>query len=313
MTQNRNLKRRIRLRASKTGESYTSARRLVLPDDPTASMFEAQRPSDYLLRAAASAAGRTYKAVAIEQLAIDPDNTILDLGCGTGGELEPLLGALGPHGSLIGIDNDTDALRVARQQSEDPRLRLLHGDAHALPLEGESVDRVYVDRTAQHVAAPATVLNQLRRVLRPDGRVVLAEPDWQTLIVDSPEPELAETYRRFVLDQVIRNPRIGSELPRLAQDAGLRLETVIPVTATYTDPLEGDRVFGFARVTSRAVAAGYLDQDRADRWLSYLTSGPFFASLTIFVTVAKSGRQSSATDTRPRLGRPDRGRVRRSL
>ena len=46
MTQNRNLKRRIRMRASKTGESYTSARRQVLPDEAPALLFEAQRPSD---------------------------------------------------------------------------------------------------------------------------------------------------------------------------------------------------------------------------------------------------------------------------
>jgi ubiquinone/menaquinone biosynthesis C-methylase UbiE len=252
-------------------------------------MLETQRPSDYLLRAAASAAGRTYKALAIEQLAIEPGDTILDLGCGTGGELEPLLTALGPHGSLIGVDIDEDALRVARGRFEDPRLRLLVGDAHALDLDGDSVDRVYVDRAAQHLTAPATVLNELRRILRPGGRVVLAEPDWQTLVVDSPEPELVAAYRRFVVEQVIRNPRIGSELPRLVQDAGLRLETVIPVTATYTDAADADRIFGFARVTRRAVAAGYLDPANADRWLGHLTGGPFFASLTIFITVARRG------------------------
>ncbi|GAA4141529.1 methyltransferase domain-containing protein [Leifsonia shinshuensis] len=286
MTRNRNLKRRVRLRAAKTGESYTSARRQLIPDEPPASKFEAQRPSDYLLRAAASPAGRTYKTLAIEQLAIDPANTILDLGCGTGGELDPLLRALGPAGSLIGVDADEEALRAARDRFEDPRLKLIVGDAHTLALDDGSVDRAYVDRTAQHLTAPATVLSELRRILRPDGRVVLAEPDWQTLVIDSPEPELAETYRRFVIEEVIRNPRIGSELPRLVQHAGLQLDTVIPVTATYTDPIEGDRIFGFARVTRRAVAAGYLDPDQADRWLGYLGGGPFFASLTVFITVA---------------------------
>lgn len=254
---------------------------------PSPSLFEEQRPVDYLLRAAASAAGRTYKTIAIEQLAIEPDDTILDLGCGTGGELEPLLRALGPAGSLIGVDTDEDALRVARERFEDPRLRLLAGDAHVLALDDHSVDRVYVDRVAQHLAAPAAVLDELRRVVRPEGRAVLAEPDWRTLVIDSPEPELAETYRRFVVERVIRNPRIGSELPRLVQDAGFRLDAVVPVTAAYTDPVEGDHVFGFARVTSRAVAAGYLDRARADRWLGQLTSGPFFASLTIFITAAR--------------------------
>ncbi|MCI0159398.1 methyltransferase domain-containing protein [Leifsonia shinshuensis] len=287
MTKNRNLKRRIRARASKTGESYSSARRHVLPPTGPVSIFEGERPADYLLRAAASAAGQAYKALAIEQLAVQPGDTVLDLGCGTGGELEPLLRSLGPGGSLIGVDTDENALRAARERFADPRLRLLTGDAHALHFGDDAVDRVYVDRTAQHLAAPATALDGLRRILRPGGRVVLAEPDWQTLLVDSPEPELAEAYRRFVIDRLIRNPRIGSELPRLVQDAGLRLDTVIPVTATYTDPVEGDRIFGFARVTRRSVAAGYLDQAQADRWLQHLAGRTFFASLTIFITVAR--------------------------
>jgi hypothetical protein len=69
MTKNRNLKHRIRLRASKTGESYAGARRHVVSAGPS-SMFEDRRPSDYLLRAASSAAGQAYKSLAIEQLEI---------------------------------------------------------------------------------------------------------------------------------------------------------------------------------------------------------------------------------------------------
>lgn len=252
----------------------------------TTTIFEAQRPADYLLRAAASAAGQAYKALAIKQLAIGSDDTALDLGCGTGGELEALLLGLGPGGSLIGIDSDEEALRIARQRFEDPRLRLLTGDAHALSLADDSLDRVYVDRTAQHLTAPMTAVREIRRVLRPGGRVVLAEPDWQTLIVDSPEPALADAYRQFIMDRVIRNPRIGSELPRLVQEAGLQLATAIPVTAAYTDAVEADRILGFARVTQRAVAAGHLDEDDAERWLHHLAGDTFFASLTIFITVA---------------------------
>ena len=158
MTRDRHLERPIRVRASETGESSPSARRHVLPGEQPPSPFEARRPSDYLLRAAASAAGQVYKSLAIEQLAIDADDTILDLGCGTGGELAALLHALGSDGSLIGVDTDDDALRVARERFDDRRLRLRSGDAHALDLADESVDRVYVDRAAQHFAAPATVL-----------------------------------------------------------------------------------------------------------------------------------------------------------
>lgn len=286
MTKNRNLKRRIRLRAAKTGESYTSARRLLVSSGRLAPTFESQRPDDYLLRAAASTAGQAYKSHALQQLAVDADDVILDLGCGTGGELGLLLSAIGPDGTVIGLDKDPDALKVARDQHRgDPRLRLVTGDAHALDLADASIDRVYMDRTLQHVEAPSTVLDEVRRVLRPGGRVVLAEPDWQTLLIDHPETDLPATYRRFVLERVIRNGRIGSQVPRLVQHAGLQLESVIPVTAAYTNAVDADHIFGFARVTDRAVGAGYLDSEQAGRWLDHLRGDVFFASVTIFVSV----------------------------
>lgn len=287
MTQNRNFKRRIRLRASKTGESYSSARRQIVPTDRSVPMFEEQAPDDYLLRAARSAAGKAYKSLAIEQLGIDADSVVLDIGCGTGGELEALLRAIGPEGSVIGVDTNNAALTAARERYGDTRLCLLEADAHSLDLADGSVDRVYADRTVQHLNAPGTMLNELRRVLRPGGRAVFAEPDWRTLLVDCPEPSLADAYQRFVVDQVIRNARIGTELPRLVREADLELESVTPITATYTKAVEADRVLGFARVTRRAVAAGYLARADADRWLGYLSGDIFFASLTIFAIAAR--------------------------
>lgn len=48
----------------------------------------------------------------------------------------------------------------------------------------------------------------------------------------------------------------------------------------------GVRHFGFERITQGAVAAGFLDQDRATTWLEHLAADTFFASATIFVVTA---------------------------
>lgn len=287
-----NLGRRIRVRAARQDRSSTGGQRVAIPVDPASRAFETERPTDYLIRAARTPAAKAYKSLAVERLAAEEGSAILDLGCGTGGELGPLLSSIGPAGSVTGVDIDADALDVARRSHTDPRLRLVIGDAHALGLDDNSVDRVYVDRTMQHLAAPSTVLDEVRRILRPGGRVVLAEPDWRTLVIDHPEPDIALAYQRFILDHVVRNARIGSELPRLVRQAEFELESVTPVTGSYTDPFEADRVFGFARVTRRAVRANCLDPDQADRWLQGLRGPVFFASMTIFVTAARHGVRS---------------------
>src|SRR4030095_218194 len=119
-------------------------------------------------------------------------------------------------------------------------------------------DRAHTDRVLQHVADPSRVLAEVHRVLGPDGGAVFAEPDWDTLVIDFPRPQVAVAYRRCITDQVVRNSRIGRQLPRLAEAVGLTVTRIVPVTAVFRDANEADRILGFHRVTQRAVAAGYL-------------------------------------------------------
>jgi hypothetical protein len=124
-------------------------------------------------------------------------------------------------------------------------------------------------------------------VRRTSGRAVFAEPDWDTLVVDHPDLELPRAYRRFLVDRVVRNSCIGRRLPGLAERAGLSVTRVVPVTAAFRDAAAADQIFVFRRVTERAVAAQYLQQDAADEWLEHLATRPFFASVTLFVVVAE--------------------------
>ncbi|MFL6057047.1 MAG: methyltransferase domain-containing protein [Actinoallomurus sp.] len=144
------------------------------------------------------------------------------------------------------------------------------------------------DRVLQHVADPARALGQIHRVLRPDGRLVMGEPDWDTLAIDHPDSDLSRAYTRHVTDKVIRNASIGRQLTRLAIDAGFSVPTVIPITPVFRDVEAADNVFGLERTTQRAVAAGYLTTEQARRWLDHPAHGPFLAAVTFYIVVAES-------------------------
>jgi len=250
-------------------------------------MLEQTRPADYLLRLAASDIGRTYKGRAEEDLNIRTGDVVLDLGCGPGADLSKFAAAVGPSGRVIGIDNDQAHVAQAAAATADlAQVEVRVGDIHRLDLSDVSVDRVHTDRVLQHVEDPASVLVETYRVIRPGGRAVFAEPDWDTLIIDHPDVSLARTYTRFVADKVVRNGCVGRQLPGLAERAGWSVEKVVPITTTFGDVESADRVFGFRRVTERAVVAGYLTADRADEWLAGLASAPFFAAMTLFIIVA---------------------------
>jgi len=249
--------------------------------------FEKYRANNYLRRLADSDIGRHYKAIALQQLDIQPGHTVVDLGCGPGADLGGFAAATGRAGRVVGIDSDAAALAEARSdiRAGDP-IGLVHGDIHSLGLPDAAVDRAHTDRVLQHVADPVTVLDEIRRILRPGGIVVFAEPDWDTLVIDHPDLDIACAYKRFVTDVVVRNSRIGRQLPRLAVGCGLHVADVLPITTVFRDVTTADRVLGFARVSNRAVAAGYLTRDAADRWLTHLANEPFFAAATLFVVVA---------------------------
>ncbi|AGP54926.1 methyltransferase domain-containing protein [Streptomyces rapamycinicus] len=259
---------------------------------PASSVFETTRPAsaDYLTRFAASDAGRDYKGRMLDALDLRAGLAVLDAGCGPGADLPALAEAVVPGGTVIGVDRDQEMLDAAAERvaAAHPCVELRLGDVHALPLDDVAVDRARTDRVLQWVDDPARALAEFHRVLRPGGRLVMGEPDWDTLVVDHPDPALSRAYTRHITERVIRNATIGRRLARLATDAGFRVPEVVPATQVFRDARVADRVFGFERTTRRAVEAGDLTEDQAAEWLHHLAHGPFFASATLYVVVAEA-------------------------
>ncbi len=244
-------------------------------------------PIAYLDRLAASDLGRAYKGRMLDELDVRAGQTVLDLGCGPGTDLGALAEAVTATGTVIGIDRDPAMVEAARERAAGrPGVDVRLGDVHDLALPGGAVDRARTDRVLQHVADPCRVLGEVRRVLGPGGRLVMGEPDWGSLAVDHPDEALTRAYTRYVADEVIRNGSIGRQLARLAAEAGFTVPAVLPVTPVFRDLRAADRVLGLERTTRRAVAAGYLDGEAADRWLAHLADGPFLATVTFYIVTA---------------------------
>ncbi|MFF9571889.1 methyltransferase domain-containing protein [Streptomyces sp. NPDC014685] len=254
------------------------------------SLFETTVPEPiaYLDRVAATDLGRSYKKRMLDELGVEPGRTVADLGCGPGTDLGALADAVTATGAVIGVDHDESAVATAGERTAGrDNVTVLLGDLHELPLPDGSVDRARTDRVLQHVADPARALREARRVLRPGGRLVMGEPDWGTLTVDHPDSELSRAYTRYVTDEAVRNARIGSQLPRLAVDAGFAVPRVLPITSVFRDVRAADGILGLERTTRRAVEAGHLTGEAARRWLDHLAGGPFLAAVTFYLVVAE--------------------------
>lgn len=175
----------------------------------------------YMLRAAASDAGREYKQRLIDLLDIRPGQTALDVGCGPGADLPALAERVGERGTVIGVDRDPAMLARARERTASlSRVEVREGDVHVLPVEPGSVDRARIDRVLMHVAQPAEALAQVHLATRPGALVGLVEPDWDTLVVDAEDCATSRLFTRYTTDEVVRHATIGRSIARLAHETG---------------------------------------------------------------------------------------------
>ena len=79
--------------------------------------------------------------------------------------------------SVVGVDVDDAAVAAASAKYRAPNLRYLHGSATALPLPDAAVDVVTSFETLEHLAEHDAMLAEIRRVLRPNGLLIISTPD----------------------------------------------------------------------------------------------------------------------------------------
>lgn len=103
---------------------------------------------------------------------VQPGQRALDVGCGTGVVARAIAPRVGPSGSVIGLDVNDGMLAVARQIA--PTIDWRSGVAEALPFENDSFDAVTSQFALMFFDDKVTALAEMMRVLRPNGRLVVA-------------------------------------------------------------------------------------------------------------------------------------------
>ena len=125
-----------------------------------------------------------------EALAAREGERVLDVGCGLGFYLTEIAEEVGPTGSVAGVDRSEQMLAYAEQKTAGlPNVTLSVGEATALPFGDEDFDAALSVQVLEYVDELDTALAELRRVLRPGGRVVLWDVDWSALAWHSEDPD----------------------------------------------------------------------------------------------------------------------------
>jgi len=109
---------------------------------------------------------------------VQPGETVLDVGAGAGMDLLLAARRVGPGGRAIGVDMTDEMIEACEEAAAEAGLdnvEMRKGDIHALPADDASVDVVISNGVLNLAVDKAKALGEMFRVLRPGGRLQLAD------------------------------------------------------------------------------------------------------------------------------------------
>jgi demethylmenaquinone methyltransferase / 2-methoxy-6-polyprenyl-1,4-benzoquinol methylase len=176
----------------------TDVRSGTLPPERVETMFDRIAPVyDLMNRVMTAGLDQRWRRATVAAV-VEPGDRVLDAACGTG-DLAVIAAKAG--GSVTGLDFSEAMLEQARRKA--PELDWTRGDLLALPFEDESFDAATVGFGVRNVADLPGALEELRRVLKPGGRLGILE-------ITSPRGALRFFYSLW-FDRIV--PLLGKVLP----------------------------------------------------------------------------------------------------
>ncbi|MGH4035292.1 SAM-dependent methyltransferase [Actinomycetota bacterium Odt1-20B] len=173
-------------------------------------------------------ASRRMTDLMIDKLAVRRGGRVLDVGCGTGRPALRLARSTGVE--VVGITISREQVRLANLAAEaeqlDGQVKFEHGDADDLRFAPGAFDAVWLFESLLHMPDPRRVLRQLAAILRPGGRLVIANLVQRTPVTEAEEAGLAAYLQMAGIASIAPL----DDYPSLVADSGLVLDELLDVS-----------------------------------------------------------------------------------
>lgn len=134
---------------------------------------------------------RLMYAGIIKKVSQFPFDSVLDVGCGPGEMLSMIIDG-NESIQACGIDFSAKMLEKAAERLKD-KVQLILGDADCLPWPDNYFDSVICSLSFHHFPEPLKVLMEMQRVLKPKGKLIIADPWWSDT-------------KRFIINLFLKSP-----------------------------------------------------------------------------------------------------------
>ncbi len=117
---------------------------------------------------------------------LSPGMCIADIGCGPGFFTFPAAEIVGKSGRVYAVDIQEDMLKELKRRKPPENVSVVHSDEDHIPIEDDACDVILLAFVLHEAAERVLFLNELKRLLRPKGRLLLL--DWEKKVEDKGPP-----------------------------------------------------------------------------------------------------------------------------
>jgi ubiquinone/menaquinone biosynthesis C-methylase UbiE len=220
-----------------------------------------------------------------------PGEKILDVGCGTGVNVLAISKLVGAAGKVVGIDNSPAMLAIARDKASAENIEYRLMAVEEVDFADNSFDGVVCTQVLGYVADPVPVIRSLLRVVKPTGRVFVAETDWDSLAYSIPDKELQRKVTLSFTDHH-GDGWVGRRLYPLCRQAGaaeIELHPYVIHNAEYSIRKYGGPLSYVIR--DYLLRSKKCTEEEVKRWLQLLSDAfddhTYFFSLNRFVCILR--------------------------
>jgi len=165
---------------------------------------------------------RKIREAAAKHLNLAPGQKVLDLGCGIGGAMFPLAEVTGPSGLAAGVDISKAMIEAATSRlAGRSGVEFRVGEACAIPYPDRFFDAARCERVFLYLPDRLAAIREIKRVVKPGGRIVLLDVDLDATGVYTEKLKLARKMTSIVAS-TMPNPNSARDLPALARAAALK-------------------------------------------------------------------------------------------
>jgi ubiquinone/menaquinone biosynthesis C-methylase UbiE len=196
---------------------------------------------------------------------------VLDAGCGIGFDAMQMSLQVGESGHVFGVDISQEMIDTAKSNAANLELPLTfrNGNIYQLEFQDDFFDRCRVDHAFQHLSDPKAALIELIRVTKPGGKIIITDPDHDSLIIDTPFADVNHRFIRFRSDHMPQGG-IAHQLYGYFKELGLICINVEPLTLIYTDYEEKKITSPYVDEIWIAHEHGAVTREEAETWYDYL-------------------------------------------